>query len=191
MVIRDDVALGVHNETRSQRLANLAIVPAFLVRCLAAKEVVEKVLEVALTLTLALVAALVIVIAGVLGIWHRPRVWVPAALTLRLLRQRLCVDVYNRGTNLLCNLHKLIGSHAGVDHTQWRGIGTGVLLLLSTNAVCHERTGHNRDRNGSKHQKDCREPAHTQPFKKRAHEFRNLVGVTCLRQDDSLHQLSV
>ena len=48
VIVGDDVALGIDDEARAERLAHLAVVAAFLVGHLAAEEAVEEVLEVAL-----------------------------------------------------------------------------------------------------------------------------------------------
>ena len=143
VIVGDDVALGIDDEARAQRFANLVLVPASLVRHLAAEEAIEEVLEVALALLLVVVVAIV---AGLLGQLLHEAMRIATALVRGLLGEGLGVDVHHRRPNLPGDLHKLVGRHRRIDHLEWHGVGAVVLLVLCANPVSRKRTCHNGGR---------------------------------------------
>ncbi len=152
VIVGNDVSLWIDNEARAKRLPDGAIIPAFLVGHLAAEEAVEEVLEVALPLALLRFVGLVFV-ARILGNGLDAAMGVAAALVHRLLGQGLGVDIHHSRTDLLGDLHKLVGSDGGIDDLERCGVGAVALFFLSADPVSSKGTGHDGDRESSKQDK--------------------------------------
>ena len=168
MVVGDDVALGIDDETGTKRLAHLVAAVIALVGVLAAEKVVEKVLEALAALAAVVLIVLTIVPVGVLLL----RAPVGEVLAVQgLLGQCLGVDIDDSRTHFFGDLDKGVRRNAGVDDLERRGVGTGVLLLLAADSVrgigtCHDPGGQDPQQDESR-----RETARPQPFEEQFHEF--------------------
>jgi len=141
VVVGDDVALGIDDETGAEGFTDLAVV-AILIGDLAAEEAIEEVLEIVLALSLTLPLVLIIVIgivAGVLRIRLDAVVGVgqktASAFIAGVLGKGLGVDIHHSGADSLCDLDESIGLSGGVDHLERRGIAAVAGSFLATHSM--------------------------------------------------------
>jgi len=150
VVIGDDVALGVDDEARTQRLANLSIIAAVtLIRYLSTEEAVEEVLEIVLTLTALVLIIVVRVVAGVLRVGLdavvRVRQEPAAAFIAGVFRQRLGIDIDHCGSHGLGNFYEGVGLSGRIAHLERRGVAAVARSFLTANSMGRVRSADNRD----------------------------------------------
>src|SRR5215472_13816317 len=174
VVVGDDVALGVDDETGAEGLADLVIAVIALVGDLAAEEAVEEVLEAGVLVLIVLVV--VVAAVGVLLIRLVAVVEAAAAGAVsRLLGQRLSVDIDDCRAHFLGDSDKSVGGDGGAYDLEGRGVGAGALLFLACHTMRQERAADNAHRKCAEQEESRGETARAKPFEERFHVCLDLV----------------